>query len=160
MAPLWLDYQRSAPGRRGPGWLIFGCAVLAAFLLFNEHLALIDEQAQLEQELRQIRRSSATQGDQWLGSASVNNRRYGILLAGLEAAHDETVTLLSLKPGQIDIQITGEARDQEAVLAYLKRLQASQALAAAYLSESQIAEAHPQRPSRFAIQGRWPQEKP
>ena len=160
MSPLWLDYQRSPPGRQRPGWLIFGSGVLAAFLLFDSHLSLIDEQTQLAQELRQIKRNSGEPGDPLLGRAAVNNSRYGLLLAGLEAAHDETVTLLSLKPGKIDIQLTGEARDQEAALAYLKRLQASQALAALYLTESQVAEAHPQRPTRFSIQGRWPQEKP
>lgn len=79
------------------------------------------------------------------------------LFAALEKAKSDDVALLSLNPdtGRGAVRITGEARQREAVFAFIERLGQEPALRNVMLLEDQIQQDSPERPVRFLIAADW-----
>jgi Tfp pilus assembly protein PilN len=160
MRALWLDFQKAPPGQHRPGWWLLGIGALLSVLLITLDEEISDEEAQLSEDIRQLKRLASGAGDPRQALLTSRNARFDTLLNALETAHDDSVTLLDLKPGQSDIRLAGEAKDQASTLAYINRLQATPAFASLYLAESQVLDTHPQRPIRFSILARWPGQVP
>ncbi|HEX5804278.1 MAG TPA: PilN domain-containing protein [Azospira sp.] len=178
IAPLWLDYQRADPGRRRAGVLLLGAGVLAGSLLFGYYADLVAEQEAVQQAVSRLQRAAAralpaaaagvpasgggaTQAVAFTGNGTApaalprSAAAWEALFAALEAAGDESVTLLGLQPGGGQLAIAGEARDLPAAMDYLTRLQSAPVFAEVRLTQSEIVVAHPQRPLRFALQASW-----
>lgn len=162
IAPLWLDYQRADPGRRRDGVLLLGAGVLVGSLLFGLYADLVAEQEAVRQEVSRLKRAAAravpAAGAAATAPAAPSPRSaaaWEALFTALEAAGDESVTLLGLQPGGGQIAIAGEARDLPAAMDYLARLQSAPVFAEVRLTQSEVVVAHPQRPLRFSLQATW-----
>jgi Tfp pilus assembly protein PilN len=79
---------------------------------------------------------------------------WGALVGALEQASSRDVALLQLQPDaeQRHLRLTAEARDREAMFAYLRRLEAAPALAEVHLVSHQVQNEDPQRPIQFSLQ--------
>lgn len=165
MPPLWLDYRRLPPGRRLPGILLLGGSLLlAGFLLAVSNDISMDVEL-AEQHLDKLRQAGERQRLFAVPSPSTaaaetpptspSAARWESLLASLEAAGDDTVTLLSLTPGAREIVITGEAAGLDPALEYARRLQAAAAFSRAHLAKYELVSDHPRRPVRFTVLAEW-----
>lgn len=79
---------------------------------------------------------------------------WAALIGTLEKASARDVALLQLQPDadQRRLRLTAEARDREAMFAYLRRLEAAPALAEVHLVSHQVQHEDPQRPIQFSLQ--------
>lgn len=169
MQPLWLDYQRPAPGRQLPGILLLVGSLVLAGVLIDMSIDLATETASAEQKVAKLRQAAERRrlfasADQAAAAssalaertaASPSASRWESLFSSLEAAGDETVTLLGLTPGAKEILITGEAKGLPEALDYTQRLQAATVLANAHLTKYEVVRGHPQQPVRFTVLADW-----
>jgi Tfp pilus assembly protein PilN len=79
---------------------------------------------------------------------------WAALIGALEHASARDVALLQLQPDtdQRQLRLTAEARDREAMFAYVRRLEQSPALADVHLVSHQVQNEDPQRPVQFSLQ--------
>ena len=169
MRPLDLDFHPRRLSRLGLACLAAGILAVAAVGADYQDAA---RQTGLWQErlerLRQPPRQRATPraGDdrdvqQMTQAAQAVSRDlqrpWADLFAALEKAKSDDVALLSLNPDASRglVRITGEARQREAVLAFIERLDQDRALGNVMLVEDQIRQEVPERPVRFLISADW-----
>jgi len=173
MRALDLDYRRES---RYPRWV--GVALLAAGLAGMiaagvQYSYLASEYAQAEASLRQAgstarRQSPSKQSSGDLRQLALEMKRarevafalklpWNDLFASVEAANTPHVALLSIESetGKRQVKITGEAKDLEALLDYLRLLGTQPKLANAYLQSHQVQEQDPYRPVRFVLGVDW-----
>ncbi|MDD5250691.1 MAG: PilN domain-containing protein [Rhodocyclaceae bacterium] len=169
MRLLWLDYQQPDPGRHRPGVLLLVAGVVATGVTSADYFAVAAELDAAQSEVAQLRLTAAPQRPRAAAAAAApvaagheaasppapTAARWEALFASLEAAADDTVTLLSLHPGAKEIQISGEAKDFAASMDYVKRLQSAPALANARLTQSEVAAENPRHPVKFALVADW-----
>ena len=165
MRPLWLDYRQETPGQQRGGWVLLALGIAVAAALAAHYVALQAEQEDLQLQVTHLRREAEKErlaaGSGTLATAAAPTLAshplgsWDSLFTSLEGAGDDTVTLLSILPGPKEVQITGEAHDLGAALDYVKRLQAAPGVANAHLTQSEVVEAHPQHPVRFALAANW-----
>jgi Tfp pilus assembly protein PilN len=76
------------------------------------------------------------------------------LIRSLEEAAMRDVAILQLQPDahQRVLKLTAEARSQEAMFQYLRRLAAAKSLGEAHLVSHQVQRDDPQRPIQFSVQ--------
>lgn len=79
------------------------------------------------------------------------------LLDAIESAPQQSVALLAVEPSTAkqSFRLTAEARDPEAMLAYLAALQKDRRLVSAFLVSHQVQLQTPGRPIRFQVQAGW-----
>lgn len=168
MRRLWLDYQRPMPGRQWPGLLLLVASLLFGVWLLGQSLSISRQLSAIEQEVSRLKqqaerrrllgvadepaRDAAEQAER---QRSPFNIPWESLLLALEKAMDDSVTLLGLEPGVRDILIAGEARDINALLDYLKRLQAATLFVDVHLIKHEVIKESPYRPVRFSLQATW-----
>jgi len=169
MPPLWLDYRQAPPGRRLPGLALLIAGLLLSMLLLDMAMDVASETAVAERKVAKLRQaaerrrifadfSASTASNSGPASdtpASPSAARWEALLGTLEAAGNDTVTLLSLTPGAREIVITGEAKGLGAALDYTQRLQAAPVLRNAYLAKYEVVREHPGQPVTFTVLGDW-----
>jgi hypothetical protein len=82
---------------------------------------------------------------------------WAALLGSLESAAARDVALLKIEPNSLEgqIRITGEARNTDAMLNYVHRLQSTEPLAGIALQSHQISNEKPGSPTRFVLSGSW-----
>lgn len=167
MQRLDLDFQK------GPAtWPLPGIALLVAGLgltamLFQHHVEIGDELTRAEGSVARLKRDAERQrlfdarSENRSASDSTTVRKWRSreqwegLFGGLEAAADDTVTLLSFEPGIAEISLRGEAKDFSAMTDYVKRLSALPVLADVRLTEHETVRDHPRRPIRFSVHASW-----
>lgn len=160
-----LDYL--APPRRLP-WL--GLGVLALSLALGGQLAFMYRESQGElarleaaanlasPERRPVRAIPKERLDDETKSAEAVVRELTLpwapLLRSLEEAAMRDVAILQLQPDAHlrVVKLTAEARTQEAMFAYLRRLAAAKNLGEAHLVSHQVQRDDPQRPIQFSVQ--------
>lgn len=163
--PLWLDYQRPAPGRHQAGRLLLLVGLALAVPVFMEYSSTTDELAGVDQHISKLRRDAERRhliartaepaGAAKAAALPASGERWEALLAALEKAGDESVTLLALTPGAKEVSIAGEAKDLAASLDYVKRLQSAPVFSEAHLAAYETLTAHPQHPVRFTLVAAW-----
>lgn len=79
------------------------------------------------------------------------------LFDAIESAPQQSVALLSMEPSTARhaMRLTAEARDPQAMLAYLAALQTDRRLASAVLVSHEVQAQAPGRPIRFQVLARW-----
>jgi hypothetical protein len=79
---------------------------------------------------------------------------WGALIESIESAGTADIAILQLQPEaqQRVLRIIGEARTQDAMVDYLKRLADARGLAQVHLLSHQVQQDDPQRPVQFAAQ--------
>lgn len=79
------------------------------------------------------------------------------LLNALERINMQNVALLSVEPNRKKQQlvITGQAKNMESTLSYIKRLEEIEGLSQVYLLKHQIDQSDPNKPVGFTILAQW-----
>ena len=167
MKPHRLHLDHLAPPSR-PRWL--GYVLLAASLVAAGEMTQRYREVQLEME-----RHAAVQGmlnvqrapvkavpraqlDEQVKNAETVVRQltlpWGRLIETLEATNTKDIAILQVQPDaqQRMLRITAEARNQEAMVEYLRRLSGIEGFAYVHLLNHQVQQDNPQRPIQFAAQ--------
>ena len=165
VARLELDYL--APRRRAawPGLLVLAGSLALGGYLFARHqearqalVRIETESGLLSPERRPLRALPRERLEAEKKSAEAVVRQltvpWAALIGTLEKAATRDVALLQLQPDadQRRLRLTAEARDREAMFAYLRRLEAAPALAEVHLVSHQVQNEDPQRPIQFSLQ--------
>lgn len=165
MRPVNLDYL--ATPRRLP-WLGLGVLAISLGVSAWLGLAFLDAQTQLARlaaaasmtspDQRPVRALPKERLDEEAKSAEAVVRELTLpwapLLRTLEEAAMRDVAILQLQPDAHlrVLKLTAEARSQEAMFRYLRRLAASKNLGETHLVSHQVQRDDPQRPVQFSVQ--------
>jgi hypothetical protein len=160
-----LDYVARV---RRPRWLGLGVLALSMavaaqlFFMYREshtELARLEAAAgMVAPERRPVRALPKERLDEETKSAEAVVREltlpWGPLLRSLEEAAMRDVAILQLQPEaqQRVLKLTAEARTQEAMFQYLRRLAAAKNLGDAHLVSHHVQRDDPQRPIQFSVQ--------
>lgn len=152
MRALWLDYQQEVPGRRHIGFLLLAMGMLGVILLLARYLTVAGDLSEAERQLSRLQRAELSARHSSIAVAELPTAlHWEALFQALEAASDDTVTLLQMQYGKDGILISGEASSLEASLAYASRLQSARLLADVHMTQSEVVRDHPLRPLRFSL---------
>jgi len=168
MQALHLDFQRSVPGHRRLGLLLLAAGLVLSGVLLIQYRSIAAEIEDLQRQLVQLNSAAIVSAEAAAGagratqSAPVSHSaaQWEAMFAALEAVGDESVTLLGLLPGASEIQISGEAKNLAAMMAYVGRLQSTRPFANVHLTQSEIVAEHAQHPVRFSLAAPWSGELP
>lgn len=168
MRALDLDFQ---PRKFSPAGLALLAAGLLAFAAaFLDYRSAAEEADARRAELANLQQPARAAlprvGDdrelqqvmQAAGAVAQDLQRpWDALFKALEEAKAEDVALLSLNPDAARgaLQITGEAKTRDAILAFVDRLSQGGALKNVFLAEDQRQEQDPEKPYRFLITADW-----
>lgn len=167
MKPARLDLDHYAPPRRSrwPGYLLLALAILAAAEVTQRHRTaqLAAERHEATQGMLNVQRPPAktiprNRLDEQVKNAETVVRQLTLpwarLIGTIEAAGSQDVAILQLQPDaqQRTLRITAEARNQAAMVDYLRRLADVQGFAYVHLLSHQVQQDDPQRPIQFAAQ--------
>jgi len=177
MANLHLDFVYPRRPTAAAGWLVLAAGMLALVAVLVWNLGFVapgaaaaeTESARLRQELA-AREPVALQlkgGEvavEWQKALAINQRLgapWQKLFAVLESYVDEPVALLSIDPDltKRDLVLTGEARNLEALLDYIRFLKRQSLLSEVTLLSHQINKQDRDRPVRFRISATWEHER-
>ena len=167
MSPRRLDLDHLAPTRpsRWLGFLLLLVSLLAAGEItqrYREAQLAMERQTQVEGMLS-VQRPRAkslpkAQLDEQVKTAESVVRQltlpWGRLIETLEATGSKDVAILQLQPDaqQRMLRITAEARNQEAMVEYLRRLSHVEGFSYVHLLNHQVQQENPLRPIQFAAQ--------
>jgi hypothetical protein len=167
MSPRRLDLDHLAPARR-PRWA--GYLVLALSLLAAGEISQRYREAQLAMErnaevqgMLNVQRTPVKSIPRGQLEEQVKNAEtvvhqltlpWGRLIETLEATGSKDIAILQLQPDaqQRVLRISAEARNQEAMVEYLRRLSEVNGFAYVHLLNHQVQQENPQRPIQFAAQ--------
>jgi Tfp pilus assembly protein PilN len=173
MRVLDLDFRREDRHGRWAGIALLAAGLAGAIAVGAQYSELAGELAQAEASVRQSgaaarRQTAAIKPSGDLQKVAVEMKRAGEvafalklpwndLFASVEAANTPNVALLSIESdtGKRQVKISGEAKDLESVLDYLRFLVAQPKLANVYLQSHQLQQQDPQHPVRFVIGSDW-----
>lgn len=173
MHALLLDFQDTRRRISWLSWLLLISGVAAAIYLAI-HIAKLRETLNILESKRtfiasQIHHTSHTQlspADMQKLQAEIKDAEavlsqltlpWESLFKDIGASQQKQVALLSIVPNAAkrSIKISGEARDFNDVLDYIKALQKAKSLRAVYLQNHHIETRSAQRPIRFSLLATW-----
>ena len=167
MKPARLELDYLVPPRRAawPGVLVLAASLALGAYLFERYRDARDALAGLEAqsgllspERRPVRALPRERLEAEAKAADAVGRQLTVpgssLIATLEQASTREVALLQLQPEaeQRRLRLLAEARDREAMFAYLRRLESAPALAEVVLVSHQVQSEDPKRPIQFSLQ--------
>ena len=170
MRALTLDFVRTARHQVWLGILLLlvGAIVLGAVAnyeraladqieLANARLAVLSKGSQVkpaqpvnaEEQQQEIRRANEI-----LQQLAMPWRA---LFNAVEDSNEKEIALLAIQPdaGKRVLRLAGEAKNFDALLAYIARLEQSPILSQVYLSSHELRLQDPQQPVRFALVANW-----
>jgi Tfp pilus assembly protein PilN len=165
MKRVELDYI--APARRPawPGLLVLALSLAVAGTLLARYrdaqldvVRLQTESGLIAPERRPARAIPTERLDEQARAAEAVVRQltvpWGALISGIEQAATRDVAILQLQPDaeQRSLRLTAEARNRDAMFAYLRRLAAAKGLGEVHLVSHQVQREDPQRPVQFSVQ--------
>lgn len=177
MANLHLDFVHPRRPAAAAGWLALAAGVLALVGVLVWNLAYVapgvaaaeQESARLRQELAArepaaLKLNGGEVAVEWQKALTINQRLgapWQKLFAVLESYVDEPVALLSIDPdlSKRDLVLTGEARNLDALLDYVRFLKRQSMLSEVTLLSHQINKQDRDRPVRFRISAKWEHER-
>lgn len=169
---LHIDFQeRRETGQPRLGWLVL---VLGALLLAGAcaEYAVVDAElseahTRAEQSRHAAKRGAgavaaeARETADALRAANLVRQQlaapWGRLFVEVESAAHEDIPLLSLHadPAARALRVSGEARNFTALMAYVRRLEASPVLADVRLAGHEVRQHDPRRPVAFSLSASW-----
>ncbi|MGH8671144.1 MAG: PilN domain-containing protein [Burkholderiales bacterium] len=174
MRRIDLDYRRRGRAAMGPGALLLVLGLVLSISLFVYRQELNNRIAHWEDEVGKLERFSQRRlgvvshtSLQTAGSeGEVRQIRNAFqqltlpwdgLFAAIEASVDDSVALLALVPdaAKHQVKIEGEAKDLDAVMAYIRRLEHDASLAGVYLSSHEVKQQDAQKPVHFSLTALW-----
>lgn len=177
MRALRLDYQRSARPFPWVGLVVLASALLALGLAAARHHQLSQRIAQYEaridrdermagrdaRALRPVSAEAARRQAQEVQHANQVLRQLSLpweaLFRAVEAAGGKDVALLSMEPDlkKGTVAISAEAKDFDAMLAYVSRLGERDVFGSVLLKNHQVQQGDPEKPIRFSLLAEWKQ---
>ncbi len=172
IARLQLDYERSPSRARWAGWLALAVGLGATAICVQTLVDLRRDADALEWRLARLERKSAPvirgtlkpADSQRLGEqikyadgiAAKLTLPWDELFRAVEGAEAKDVALLSLEPDSRhrSLRITAEAKDKQAMLAYLASLASGKTLLDVHLIEHEV-QAEAGQPVRFTLLASW-----
>jgi Tfp pilus assembly protein PilN len=173
MRILNLDFRRDDRQIKWVGIALLAAGLAAAATVGTQYSQLAEESAKAEASVEKFtsaaRKPAAVvrpSGDPQKVAAEMKRAGevafqlkvpWNDLFASVEAANTPTVALLSIESdtGKRQVKISGEAKNIESVLDYLRVLGAQPRLANVYLQSHQLQQQDPQHPVRFALGAAW-----
>jgi Tfp pilus assembly protein PilN len=171
---LDLDFLGTTRARVRVGPLLLAAGVVALGAVLWRDRLLTDEAAQLNQRIgdsrrfvqRQVPGAQDQTRDPKLLALEVTRANavlanlavpWDTLFGELEAASNSSVALLSIQPGSggRKVQLAGEARRFEDLLAYMTRLESTAGFANVLLTEHEMRNANADRAVSFTIAADW-----
>jgi Tfp pilus assembly protein PilN len=172
--PLRLEFAPRARPRSRLGWAMLGCAVAVLLVelsmlgsALSERRRLVLSLAQLDGHQREAARPAgraAKPDPAYLAKVKSTqqvskhlNAPWVDLLDAIESAPQQSVALLAAEPSTAkqSFRLTAEARDLDAMLAYVAALQKDPRLVSVVLVSHQVQVQTPGRPIRFQVQAGW-----
>jgi Tfp pilus assembly protein PilN len=173
MRVLNLDFRRNERQAKWAGIALLAAGLAAAIAAGTQYNQLAEELTQAEESVQQSEKAARKpaavvlpKGDP-LKVALETKRASEIafalkvpwndLFASVEAANTPNVALLSIASdtAKRQVKISGEAKDIESVLDYLRVLGSQPKLANVYLQSHQLQQQDPQHPVRFVLGAAW-----
>jgi len=173
MAMLTLDFRRDHAPTPWAGGLLLAAGIVAGVLLWNHYQRLVAETTEAEASVRASGIATRRTKTPALPAAEVQKavlevRRASEILARLklpwnelfgsvESAQSPDVALLAIESDteKRRVKISAEAKDPQAMLDYLRFLQAQPTLSDIYLQSHQYQQQDPQHPVRFMLGANW-----
>jgi hypothetical protein len=172
MRALELDYRRQGATARWAGAALLAAGLACTLGVVAQYRHVVAELAQAEADVREsgtaARKKSTprTSGDLQKVSLEVKHANeillrlklpWNELFASVESASMSNVALLSIESDTDKgrMKISGEAKDLQAMLDYLRFLGTQPTLAEVYLQNHQVQQQDPQRPVRFVLSADW-----
>lgn len=173
MRALSLDYrQRKIGHRAGIALLVLVLAGIGGLIYYyreisNEAIHLENLISRIERKLRPSQMAvPVTAAEAQQRAMEVKNANdlllrlslpWDQLFESLEAANTDNVALLGVDPDSKKglIKISGEAKDFDAMLGYIRALQASKFFSEVYLQQHQVQEKDPDKPIHFTLDASW-----
>lgn len=172
MRRLNLDFKQQRYGYSpiGLGLLAIGLAMAAQVALMEQGLAekiraVEQKVARLEKEgTRRAQPARATDGAALqLEVRQANEILHQLalpwhgLFKAIESSNEKEVALLAVQPDMQRrvLRLSGEAKDFDALLAYVGRLEKNPALSQVYITQHEIRSQDPEKPVRFALVANW-----
>jgi hypothetical protein len=173
MPALKLDHQRNADAYllRGTLLLVSVLIILVAAAAYYRSLEAQAEQweAKAEKLERTMKRGAADRMDERTAADLILEVKranevvrellqpWERLFQAVESAGGKDVALLALEPNpeRKTVKIRGEAKDMQALLGYVRRLQDCDSFAAVYLQSHQVQQQEAQKPVRFVLLADW-----
>jgi Tfp pilus assembly protein PilN len=173
MRVLNLDFRREHRQARWLGIALLAAGLAAAVAVGTQYSQLTEESAQAEASVRQSGMAARRQTAVVRPSVDVQKVALEIkrasdvafalkvpwndLFESVEAANRPNVALLGIESdtAKRQVKISGEAKDIESVLEYLRFLGAQPKLANVYLQSHQLQQQDPQHPVRFVLGAAW-----
>ncbi len=160
---------------RAPRWSPLGVALLILGLGMSAYALSEARAVQAQIALVQAKVDSAQQGIKPKPLPSVDSETlqtevraanevlqqlalpWNTLFTALESTGDKQIALLSIQPdaGKRIVRISGEAKDFDALLAYMARIEQSKILRQVYLNSHEIRVQDAEKPVRFALTATW-----
>jgi Tfp pilus assembly protein PilN len=180
MHALFLDFQRTHRAVPWAGLTVLATALVVAAAVAN-HQRIVNKQiAAWEGKVDQIQRMSgelAKASRQLSGVAARAQRTeaqqanlvlrqiglpWNAVFKAVEESAGPDIGLLSLEPDLQKgvVRIAGEARNFEALLAYVKQLSARELFGNVLLLSHQVQQDQPDKPVRFALLAYWKETAP
>ena len=173
MKPVSVNFsiRRGHPYDRA-GWVLLVVAVMVSLFLAWYYAGLVRELDVAELERARLQRPASGTGHVPNAEEKVRLRTemrfarrvieqldtpWPTLFAAVETAYDDNVTLLGVEPEpeRREVRLLAEAKDAEAMLAYVRQVRQSPVLRDAWLVNHQVNQQDPLHPVRFTINARW-----
>jgi Tfp pilus assembly protein PilN len=177
MATLHLDFVHPRRPATKAGWIALAGGLLLLAVVVTWHLRFLAsdigaaerEAARLRQEIVSHEPAALTLTDaqlaaEWQKALAINQRLgapWQKLFGMLEGYVDEPVALLSVDPDltKKDLVLTGEARNLDALLDYVRFLKRQPMLANVTLQSHQVNKQDRDKPVRFRISATWEHDR-
>lgn len=172
--PLRLEFAPRARLRSRLGWVMLGCAIAVIAVEMLTFGSALSERHRLSQTLARLdvrhgdaarsRPGGAKPDPGYLAKVKSTQQvsrnltaPWVDLLEAMESAPQESVALLAAEPttAKQSFRLTAEARDLDAMLAYVAALQRDPRLVSVVLVSHQVQVQTPGRPVRFQVQAGW-----
>ncbi len=164
-----LDFARKRPRVNRIGAALFAAGILGAALVIADYRGMAAESDGLEMRLAAISPdpdaaipdpAAMRVAEEARAAVSELATPWSILLEELELASEDKrnpVAILAVEPDREkhQVRVVAEARTLLVALAYVKRLQSSQAMRFPMLESHEVQAKDPERPVRFQIKADW-----
>ncbi len=172
MRPITLDFRRTRPLLSGAGLVLLAAGLVAALYVGAAQHRLAEKLRVAEQNMHSLEKAGAhrlpaaraddsaalqlevRQANEILHQLALP---WDELFKAIETARDRDVALLAVQPDapRRTLRLSGEARNLDAILGYVDRLERSGVLSGVYLTQHELRSQDPEKPVRFALVANW-----
>jgi len=177
MYALTLDFRRRESTTKWTGIVLLVAALAAAVVAGGEYLDLSDQLAAAKASVREAAAGTrkkatpaAASAEPLALAAEIKHANeilrqltlpWGELFASAESTLTPEVALLAIESDtdRGRVKISGEARNLESILGYLRYLEARPSLVDVYLQSHELQKQDKEQPVRFAVSAEWKMRK-